>query len=231
MDLMENEFIITIYRQAHFKQRREKSICVYVFQVHSSVYSTLCSYTANLPWSACSWQLWIYQMRNWTVNSTFRNKKPFSSLIPLSPVLWLCSSTGEGLCEHQAARQILCCQSTDLSSSVAGSNLWAIPALWDENYFGDLVTGGYSNLTPSSCFSQVCDILPEDCPNHSLFSSPVSVPVHGCASLGAPWPYRVWLVVLNSLGTWESFQSHAVTIHLCRIQSTTSSKRDWTKKF
>lgn len=179
-----NEFIISIYRQAHFEQRSEKSIiCVYVFQNHSFVYSTLCSYTADLPWSACSWQLWIHQMRNWTVNSTFRNKKPFSSLIPLSPVLWLCSSTGERLCEHQAARQILCSPSTDLPSLVAGSNLWAILALWDGNCFGDLFTGGYSNLTPSSCSTQVWDILPKDCPNHSLSSIPWSVPVHQCAAV------------------------------------------------
>lgn len=130
-------------------------------------------------------------MRNWTANSTFRNKKPFSSLIPLSPALWLCSSTGEGLCDHQAARQILCSQCTDLSSLVAGSNLWAILNLWEENYFGDLFTDGYSNLTPSSCSSQVGDILPKDCPNHSLSSSPlVSTcrPVHGCASLEHPGP-------------------------------------------
>lgn len=44
MDLIENEFIISIYRQAHFKQRSEESIlCVYVFQDHS------CEYTHCAP--------------------------------------------------------------------------------------------------------------------------------------------------------------------------------------
>lgn len=122
-------------------------------------------------------------MRNWAVNSTFGNKKPFSSLIPLSPTLWLHSSTGEGLREHQAARQILCSQCTDLPSLVAGSNLWAILTLQDENYFGDLFPGGYSNLTPSPCSRQVCDILMRDCPNHSLSSIHCSVPLDQCVAV------------------------------------------------
>lgn len=54
-------------------------------------YDMLCSYATNLPWSACSWQLWIYQMRNWTVNKALSNKNPFSFLIRLGPALWLCS--------------------------------------------------------------------------------------------------------------------------------------------
>lgn len=215
MDLMENEFIISIYRQAHFKEVRNQFFVLMSSRITVVSTAHCAPNTTNLPWSACSWQLWIYQTRNWTVNSTFRNKKPFSSLIPLSPVLWLCSSTGEGLCEHQAARQILCSQSTDLSSLVADSNLWAILALWDENNFEDLFRGGNSNLTPSSCFSQMCDIIPKHNPNHSLSSSPLVCtcrPLHGCASLGAPWPYRVWVVVLGNLGSWERSQSHAVTI-------------------
>lgn len=54
-------------------------------------YDMLCSYTTNLPWSICSWQLWIYRMRNWTVNKALSNKNPFSFLIRLGAALWLCS--------------------------------------------------------------------------------------------------------------------------------------------
>lgn len=83
---------VIIYRQLNFKQRSEKLVFHgFICQDHSLGHGTLCSYARNLPWSVCGWQLWIYQMRKWTVNSTSSNKKPFSSLIYLSPALWLCS--------------------------------------------------------------------------------------------------------------------------------------------
>lgn len=50
MDLKENEFTISIYRQPQFKQRSEKLIlCVYIFQDQSWGYSMLCSYATTLP--------------------------------------------------------------------------------------------------------------------------------------------------------------------------------------
>ena len=49
MDLRENEFIISIYRQAHFKQRSEESmLCVYVFQDHSCEYTQRCALTQRI---------------------------------------------------------------------------------------------------------------------------------------------------------------------------------------
>jgi len=93
VDLTENEFMISIYRQPHFKQRSERLILhVYICQDRSWGYGTLSSYARNLPWSVFSWQLWIYQMRNWTVNAALSDQKPFSSLTHLGPALWLCSS-------------------------------------------------------------------------------------------------------------------------------------------
>lgn len=207
-NLMENEFTISIYTQPHFQQRSEKLILhIYICQDQSWKYSTLCFDATNLPWSICGWELWIYQMRNCTANSTSSNKKPFRFLIYLGPALWLCSRNDlpaqvEGCANDFRLQEKFLLPRALIYPAVlligTSGLLWpndmitSLGICWHKGWW-------FVQLTPSICLHQLGDILPKDCPNHRT----------------------VWVFFLSSamyafsnLGTHGYDERRALTAHL-----------------